>query len=262
MKFHERFDIDVNFSEAQQRFVNRVYNQIHLSFFLNLQENIRYRIQKDVASALGDKYSFHQSLDDLVGQDFLRNLQAIEAIFAGLPDYDQKRANQLVLGLLAQSEVDLEIEWHSGRFLRKGAALLDKVLVNDPLRWLRREGYQSVLNPFEKGLSHLLFAKGRPDLLSDVITDMYESLEALAKIVTKRSTKDLSANREMFVSTLEASAAYKTLLSDYITYANTFRHATTEGQSKPHVSEREVESFVYLTGVFVRLAMPSVQPGR
>ena len=66
MKFHNRFDIEVHLPDAQKRFVNRVYNQIYLSFFLHLADDLRFRIQKDVASALGDKYKFHESLDGRV----------------------------------------------------------------------------------------------------------------------------------------------------------------------------------------------------
>ena len=84
---------------------------------------------------------------------------------------------------------------------------------------------------------------------------MYEALEALAKIVTGRD-KDLSANQQSLISKVNASEHYKTLLKDYIDYANEFRHAASEKTPKPQISEREAESFVYLTGVFIRLAMP------
>jgi hypothetical protein len=146
----------------------------------------------------------------------------------------------------------------AGRKLRqKGAALLDQKLVNDTLHWLRGAGYDSVLKPFEKGLHHLLEAHIKKDGLSDVITDMYEAVEALAKKVTGRD-KDLSENRELFISKVKASDHYKVMLKDYIDYANDFRHAEREGKPKPQLSEREVESFVYLTGIFIRLAMPQI----
>jgi len=244
-----------------ERFVNRVHNEIFSSYFMRFPDNDRYHIKLAVASALGDKYEYHQSLDALIGSDFQRNLQFIEAFYAFLHD-NQREANRLsrlVQYLLSQSEVDLGIEWKSGQFFRKGAALLDEVLVNDPLRWLRTAGYQSVLNPFENGMSHYLAANGKAELLTVVIADMYESVEALAKIETERN-KDLSANRESFVSKVSASDAYKKLLKEYITYASIFRHATKEGENKPQISEREVESFIYLTGVFIRLAMPETTP--
>ena len=81
-------------------------------------------------------------------------------------------------------------------------------------------------------------------------------MEALAKIVTGRPKKDLSANRESFLKQVNASEAYKTILKDYIKYANEFRHAAEEGKQKPVPSRREVESFLYLTGLFIRMAMP------
>jgi hypothetical protein len=97
----------------------------------------------------------------------------------------------------------------AGRKLRqKGAALLDQKLVNDTLHWLRGAGYDSVLKPFEKGLHHLLEAHIKKDGLSDVITDMYEAVEALAKKATGRD-KDLSENRELFISKVKASDHYK-----------------------------------------------------
>jgi sulfur transfer protein SufE len=83
---------------------------------------------------------------------------------------------------------------------------------------------------------------------------MYEALEALAKVVTGRD-KDLSANRELFLSKVKASEGYKGILKEYIEYANNFRHAPKQGQEKPNVSVNECESFVYLTGLFIRLAI-------
>jgi len=88
---------------------------------------------------------------------------------------------------------------------------------------------------------------------------MYEAVEALAKVVTGRQGKDLSQNRELFISKVDASDAYKVLLKDYIDYANEFRHAEQEGEPKPVMTEREAESFVYLTGIFIRLAMTNTK---
>ena len=83
---------------------------------------------------------------------------------------------------------------------------------------------------------------------------MYEALEALAKIVTGRG-RDLSGNAELFIKKLRASQGYKKILKDYISYANEFRHAQQEEKKKPARSISEVESFVYLTGLFIRLAI-------
>jgi hypothetical protein len=77
----------------------------------------------------------------------------------------------------------------------------------------------------------------------------------LSKLVTGREGKDLSRNAELFVRSINASEHYKQILKDYISYANEFRHAAKLGGVRPNLSLREVESFVYLTGLFIRLAI-------
>jgi hypothetical protein len=161
--------------------------------------------------------------------------------------------------LVKNSETDLGIEWRPPMFVPTGARLLDDRLVNDPLDWLSDPKYQTVYGPFAKGLSHFLEIARNPQLLTDVITDMYEALEALAKIVTGRPGKDLSAIREAFVKKLRASDHYKKLLKEYIAYANEFRHAQQEPRTRPVPSRAEVESFMYLTGVFIRLAVQKAE---
>lgn len=89
---------------------------------------------------------------------------------------------------------------------------------------------------------------------------MHEALEALSKIVTGKQNKDLSANAELFIKKIKATDPYKKILKEYIDYANKFRHAPGKGKSKPLPSESEVESFIYLTGLFIRLAITSTNP--
>jgi hypothetical protein len=161
----------------------------------------------------------------------------------------------LIESVLKESEVDLGIRWRNEKFIKSGAELLDQKLVNDVLHWLRDKTYKDVLTPYEKGLRHFLEAEKRPELLSDAITDIYEALEALAKIITNRPNSDLSANAERFISAVNASEAYKKLLKEYIDYANRFRHAPRPERPRPTPSVHEVESFIYLTGIFIRLAI-------
>ena len=86
---------------------------------------------------------------------------------------------------------------------------------------------------------------------------MYESIEALAKIITGREGKDLSANAELFLSKIKTSSKYRVILKDYIDYANDFRHPPEEGAARKPINEHEAESFVYLTGLFIRMTMQS-----
>jgi hypothetical protein len=112
-----------------------------------------------------------------------------------------------------------------------------------------------VLTPFSRGLANLLQGEKEPARLSAAVTDAYESLEAMAKIVTK-SDVDLSANRERFIKQLPVSPEYRKLLKEYVDYGCRFRHAASDNRPKPNASTKEVESFVYLTGLLLRIAMP------
>lgn len=191
-------------------------------------------------------------MSSIIGDNYHVHLRTLEAL------YQWPRAKDLVdnavMEILADSEVDLGIRWNNGHFLPSGSPLLDEKLVNDVLGILGVKGHDGVLVPFKKGLDHFLHSVKKPELLADVITDMYEALEALAKIITGRD-KDLSANAELLISKLNVSEEYKPILKAYIAYANEFRHAAEKGQKKAIPPRQEVESFIYLTGLFVRLAM-------
>jgi hypothetical protein len=91
--------------------------------------------------------------------------------------------------------------------------------------------------------------------LADVVTDMYEALETTAKFVTGNQTKDLSGNREKFVTQLKLSPYYKIILRDYIEYANEYRHGIELSRERIPLISKEVEAFIYLTGLFIRLAL-------
>ena len=253
--FHERFDIEVGTDEVQKRFMNRV-NDFILFDFVDKYVKDYYDpldmegVSQFVAFVLGDPHSSYD-LRTYVRNDFARCLHVVEALYQSLRFEVQKNdLSERISIVLNANEVDLGIDWQPPRFVRKGATLLDERLVNEPLRWLSDPKYRTVLEPFQRGLSHYL-----EDRLSDAVTDMYEALEALAKIVTGRPNKDLSTNAERFIGAVNVSHRYKTLLKNFIIYGNEFRHAEREGKPRPPLSEPEVESFIYLTGLFVRLAM-------
>jgi hypothetical protein len=255
-KFHERVNIEVSLEEARERFVNRVYNEILWGFLLSqrFRDDDRYQLNRAVSTYLGDQFQ-NTALVNVVGRDLLRNLRAIEGIYKHLDLMLYKeQLVEIVEEILAASEVDLGIQWRDGQFLPSGAKLLDNVLVNDVLHWLRVRRYSSVLDPFEKGLRHLVEARKRKELTADAVTDTYESLEALAKVITGRD-RDLSANQELFISKVEVSDSHKKLLRQYIEFANEFRHAAASGKAKPKLSYKEAESFIYLTGLFIRLTI-------
>lgn len=130
--------------------------------------------------------------------------------------------------------------------------MLDERVISEPLGWLEDKNYGSVRAPFKKSLSHLLESLNKHERRADAFTDAYEALEALSQIVTGRSDRDLSANRELLISRSKLDAAYSVLLKDYIDLGNKFRHAPGQTERRPTPSAAETEAFVYLTGVFLR----------
>ncbi len=255
--FHERFDIEVGADEARVRFVNRVSNLV-FTLFMNRNFTIgdQQELRMIAASSLGQRYSSKSRFENYVQNDFRRCLQVLETLYEELEDtsYGTELAN-IIDSIVSYSETDIGVSWQPPIFVPTGVPLLDKQLVNEPLRWLSEPKYKSVYGPFSKGLSQYLEATNKPERLADVVTDMHEAVEALAKIVTGRPRKDLSANAESFISQVKASGHYKSLLKDYIAYANEFRHAEQEGKPRPALSEAEVESFIYMTGLFLRLVV-------
>jgi len=265
---YQRFNIEIGIEEVRTRFINRVYNLVfgHHLDLLTTYRGFGEFILLNVANKLGEKHG-GGAIGYYVKDNFIKCLLAVEAIYEALsaiqifsddresPGSAKHDFDILMQDILSQNEVDIGISWNDGIFTRTGAKLLDENLVNEPLKWLSDPKYQIVQEPFEKGLRHFTEAMQKPELLKDTITDMYEALEALAKIVTGKPRKDLSANRELFVKELRLSKYYSNMLDEYISYACEYRHAPEPGKKRPIPSPKEVEAFVYTTGLFIRLAI-------
>lgn len=255
-KFHQRFNIVVGLEQARRSFVNRVNNfiipELMTKMFVHSGPRPASDLEKYLCSKLGERWTGWGRIKDVLGDDYHLHLRAIEALYENPETRDV--TDKEIKTILLESEIDIGIRWENGHFLPSGSTLLDEKLVNDVLGILGAKGYDGVLAPFMKGLDHFLHSVKKSELLADVITDMYEALEALAKIITGRD-KDLSTNAELLISKLNVSEEYKPILKAYIAYANEFRHAAEKGQKKAIPSRQEVESFIYLTGLFVRLAM-------
>lgn len=257
--FFTRFDIETNIKTVRQKFINRSINLIFEDYFnKRLRDYHGPEIRRAIAFALGEKYNYRLEIEDYVKNDFLRCLQALEAFYNSIDNsYDLEQINKNINFLINSSELDLGILWRNGHFMKKGAKELDDALVNVPLKWISDKKYKNVLGPYSKGLELFLRSQFNISYLNDIITDMYESLEALSKIITKRPNKDLAANVDLFIKYTKTSNEYKKILKQYIAYAQHFRHGSAEDVDKPKLSVAECESFIYLTGVFIRLAIES-----
>lgn len=278
--FDERFGIEIGTDEAQRRFINRISNTVFDNLIhrdmvdrnasrsgsTSLRRayvDVYAGLYESASNTLGERRHDISTFDQYVGNNFLRCLRVLEALFTALDgsEFDEMLSER-INGAVSVSETDLGISWQPPDFVPTGARLLDDRLVNDPLHWLSDPQYKSVHDPFEKGLFHFAESQNRPKLLADVVTDMYEAVETVAKIVTKKRNIHLATNYELFVSKVRASEHYKKLLKDYIAYANEFRHAEGNPGTRPVPSRGEVESFMYLTGVFIRLTIKEPRTSR
>jgi hypothetical protein len=123
MKFTERFNIEVGLDDARRRFVNRIHNEIFSAFLFgaHFRDDFRHYLYRTVATHLGDRFR-NSALTNTVGDEFHRNLRAVEGIYINLSDTNaRKRLDKLVVDLLAASEIDIGIQWRDGSFYPTGA---------------------------------------------------------------------------------------------------------------------------------------------
>ncbi len=266
--FHKRFNLEIDVGEASRRFVERartltwsLLNQLYRTDRRDMNS-----LLQAINFYLGERHHpvMHASdvmkqWDAFVGNNFTKCLRMTEAVLAGFVNegYEKVTVVQFTKGVTAaveNCEFDLDISWNGENFTRKGAKLLDEKLVNDPLEWLRDTKFQNVRIPFEKGLKHWMEAQKNPQHYGDVITDVYEALEAMAKLVSGREA-DLSANREKFGAVIGLPEAYKKMLKEYIDFGCEYRHAPETTKPRTYPSDRDTEAFIYMTGIFLRRAI-------
>lgn len=263
--FHQRFNIRVGVDDVRKRFISRALNMIEGEFpelelkMVDSAKPVYARMALvNVATRLGVGYEWNKVFSDYVGTDFHSCLLSLEALHETFIDQPSYYGYAIKVGFsveraISLCETDIGVEWRNGVFWPTGAKLLDSALVNENLRWLADKGYHNVLRPFEKGLRDFLEAQQKPERLVDAITDIYEAVEALARVVTGKDN-ELSGNAELFISKLGLGDYYKKMLKDYIGYANDYRHAAKLGEKKKPLIPNEVEAFIYTSGLFIRLA--------
>jgi len=268
--FSKRFNIPVNVDEEKRRFFRRLTNGTKLSEKLKslIESPDAYYVKpylQHVANVLGEDYWEQWNLHHFVGEELYKLLKALEATYdiaILIEDEDMVNAiNYTIDHAFQLNEIDIGITWKAGAFWPSGAKLLDEELVNRNLEWLASPEYRIVAEPFTKGLRHFLESQAHPQRLTDVITDIYEALEAMGKIIVNNDA-DLSENKERFVKALKLSNQFKSMLSEYIDYGCEYRHAPKKGTERPLPKRNEVEAFIYMTGLFIRLAIQQLEQQR
>jgi hypothetical protein len=258
--FEKRFNIPLPLEDIKQRFMNRIWNGLNQEFDLLVKNGpfVEFLpVLRHVADGLGVIYDKDYGFAHYAGNNFYKLLNCLEFLYEGIFMYKDHWVGELesiIIAAINQCEIDIGIEWKDGIFQPSGAKLFDEKLVDEPMRWLADPKYKNVLQPFQKGLKHYLEATKDPSKLPDTVTDMYEALEALARIVNGND-RNLSANAVQFVDNLGLSEYYAKMLNEYCQYAHQYRHAVRQAKGRIPPKPQEVEAFIYTTGLFIRLAI-------
>lgn len=129
--FHRRFNTALNLEDARRGFVNRVQNGIDRDFFwlenCYSGDSDEYRSQpysnalEQVANRLGLRYDLKDGFSDYCRghQDLHHFLRALEELSSAISRYMPDRhpvLESIIESAIAESEVDLGIEWRDGTF--------------------------------------------------------------------------------------------------------------------------------------------------
>jgi hypothetical protein len=88
-KFHERFETEISLQEARRRFVNRAHKLVFHDFWMHLGDPSRRQSVEAVTFEFGDE--LRGDLRQLVGNDFLRNVHALDALYQFISDIDKQK---------------------------------------------------------------------------------------------------------------------------------------------------------------------------
>ena len=128
-------------------------------------------------------------------------------------------------------------------FYPSGARELDEPLVEETFKWLTDF-------PNEKADYHKAVTGYASKQFGEVITNCYLAVEGVARNILGNN-RTLDNNREGLMEKLGLSQEWKALLSNFIRYANEFqRHAS---ENRHNLNPIEVEGFLYMTGVLLRM---------
>lgn len=268
----------ISLADAQKRFLNR----INISIFRWLEdnkgrtfydENFIWWISEQLGEPWGDRvqereigygYWSDVTMVKMAKGEFYQTLLVVEKAYQYLAEdrpghihdrygfhkpeelIDLHTFNLKMERIILLSETDLGVFWKDGKFYLSGAKELDEALIADSLEWLT--AFPKAQKQFEIALDHYKKSLQNPSAGKDAITNSYTSIEALSQGILN-NTKPFDKNSDSLVDKLGLAKEFKNIVHYYKQLAHEYgsRHA---GSNPSH---KEVESFVYLTGLLLRL---------
>jgi hypothetical protein len=260
-RFNKVFGIQDDLLTEQRRFVERI-NQTAFPAIEKLQYPLSYReIFGLVCYWLGTNANDRISkvnrgnyftttaiippLRSLTLDDFKETTKVLGLLYEAVAKYPgaQQTHSNWIETALDQATVDLGVTWTDGMFYPSGARELDEPLVEETFKWLA--DFPNEKADYVKAVT--AYANKE---LGEVIISCYVAVEGVARNILGNS-KTLDNNREGLMQKLGLSQEWKALLSNFINYANEFKRHASENRHK--LNPVEVEGFLYMTGVLLRM---------
>lgn len=191
----------------------------------------------------------YPQIRSLTNDKFEETLKLICLLYQFFNNDESKKdiINKTIKDVFSHSTIDLGIKWSKGMFYPSGAEELDEKLIEETYDWLTE--FPNEKKDFQNAILNYTNKK-----YDDVIGNCYNAIEGLARHILGNK-KVLDNNIEDLLRKLDLSQEWKSLLKNFIAYANEFKRHASEKRHK--VNPSEVEAYLYFTGVLIRLIIQS-----
>lgn len=260
-RFNKLFDISPDLSNEKDKFVNRInqtaikeaqdyyhyeklFNYVCYEFGLNARDLYAERNRHNYSATIDP------SLRSITGDDFEKTLKMLAVLVNFYEDENEQKGDEIESWIkiaLRSSEVDLEIRWHNGMFYPAGDRKMDKELVEDVYDWL------DSLPTTKKYYKEALLSYSKKNY-NDLVGNLYNVLEDSARKLLNNRTV-LRGNKEKLLSYLKLSGQWSTVLSKFIEFCDEYKRHASETQAAKIITPEEAEATLYLTGIFLRIAL-------
>lgn len=156
--------------------------------------------------------------------------------------------------ILEESEVDLgySIDISNGYIYRKGADELDKTLFEQTFDWL--SSFPKAGQNYKTALEHYFKKEFR-----SCIGFAFDTIDSLVKKYLDKDSGTLDDNIVEVIRRLGLSNEWNAITKNYCKYAHRLmRHGGAADGEPIEVDEKEIEAYLYVTGVISRLLVRAI----
>jgi|GEM_PF-1472425 len=264
-EFKKNFGIEDNLAEEKENFVQRinqtVFKKIQDSFypykgvFVFLCYQLGVNADDRISSVNRLNYGSSSTIPgirSLTNDNFTETLKLLVLLYKFFEDQEEwkKYINNFTLLALSSAGYDLEIRWNEGMFYPSGAEALDEKLIDDILGVLQENNRKSIFIAYKKGIKEFLESRKDKSKLKNVVRDMQLALDETSKVLLV--DKNVGFKHLLKDKNWDEIVKNKFYQKIFI-QLNEFADKLAKHKAEAAFNEHEVETFVYLTGIFIRL---------